>query len=177
MFKRSLRCLRHAWSDPRDSRRAVPDDMADRLARRIAASEERHGGEIRICVEAALPVTMAWRLGERNPALRRVARERAMQWFGDLRIWDTEQNNGVLIYLLLAERAIEIVADRGLVRVVPSDTWQAIVDRLGARLHAGDVEGGLTQALEEVSALLVQHHPLARDALNPDELPNLVVRV
>ena len=100
-----------------------------------------------------------------------------MQWFGDLRIWDTEQNNGVLIYLLLAERAIEFVADRGLVRVVPSDTWQAIVDRLGARLHAGDVEGGLTQALEEVSALLVQHHPLARDALNPDELPNLVVRV
>ena len=177
MFRRSLRCLRHAWGDPRDSRRAVPDDMADRLARRIAASEERHGGEIRICVEAALPVPMAWRLDEGPAALRRVARLRAMQWFGDLRIWDTERNNGVLIYLLLAERAIEIVADRGLVHVVPSDTWQAIVDRLGERLHAGDVEGGLTQALEEVSALLVQHHPLARDALNPDELPNLVVRV
>ncbi len=174
-MQRLIRTLRHAWSDAGDTRRAVPDALATRLAARIAASEQRHSGELRICVEAALPPLLAWRIDDRA-SLHAVTRARAMEWFGRLRIWDTEHNNGVLIYLLLAERAIEIVADRGLARHVPAGEWQAIADRLGGQLRAGAFENGLTQALEEVSALLVQHHAVARDAPNPDELPNRVVR-
>ncbi len=175
-MKRVLRCLKHAWSDVRDAERALPADAAQRLSERIAASEQRHSGEIRICVEAALPPSMAWRIDGPGSALHRITRERAVQWFGQLRIWDTEHNNGVLIYLLLAERCIEIVADRGLARHVTGSEWQAIADRLGGHLRSGAAEEGLTQALEEVSALLMQHHALAREAPNPDELSNRVVR-
>lgn len=175
-MKRFLRCLKHAWSDVRDTERALSPSADQRLTDRIAASEQRHSGEIRICVEAALPPAMAWRIDGPGATLHQVTRERAVQWFGQLRIWDTEHNNGVLIYLLLAERSIEIVADRGLARHVTAAQWQVIVERLGGQLRSGAYEEGLTQALEAVSALLVQHHALERSAPNPDELPNYVVR-
>ena len=92
--------------------------------------------------------------------------------FGKLRVWDTEHNNGVLIYLLLAEHAIEIVADRGLNSKVDSGEWQRIVERMGRAFHEGRFEDGLTQALEEVSALLVQHFPAAPGQANANELPD-----
>lgn len=164
MLSRLKRIFRHRWLDESDTRRAIPDDLLERLAGRIAASEQRHSGEVRIYVEAGLPLSYLWH--DATP------RERAIAMFGKLRIWDTEQNNGVLIYLLLAEHAIEIVADRGLARHVPQQDWKAIVDRMGSAFHAGHFEDGLTQALEEVSALLVQHFPLAEDARNDNELPD-----
>ncbi len=92
--------------------------------------------------------------------------------FGHLRVWDTEQNNGVLIYLLLADRAIEIVADRGLMRRVPAATWEAIVARMSGTFRAGRFDEGLHQAIDEVSALLVAHFPLRAGEHNPNELPN-----
>ena len=92
--------------------------------------------------------------------------------FGKLRVWDTQQNNGVLIYLLLAEHAIEVVADRGLSRRVPAAEWQAMVQRMGAAFREGRFEDGLTHALEEVSALLVQHFPLKPGEHNGNELPD-----
>ncbi len=170
-----IRILKHRWLDASDTTRAVPDDLAERLARRVAASEGRHSGEVRLCVEAALPTSYLWRLNANTP-LPTLVRERALTWFGRLRIWDTEHNNGVLIYLLLAEHAIEFVADRALARRVAPAEWQAIVDRLGARLHEGAFEDGLTQALEEVSALLVTHFPAETGAARPNELPDAVVR-
>lgn len=175
-MQRLTRILRHHWLDASDSARAVPDDLAQRLAQRIAASERRHSGEIRLCVEAGLPAGLLWRLGPDTP-LRQLVRERAVDWFGRLRIWDTEQNNGVLIYLLLAEHAIEFVVDRGLSPHVDASQWQAVVDRLGTRLREGAFEDGLTLALEEVSALLVRHFPLAPGETSPNELPDRVVRV
>jgi uncharacterized membrane protein len=162
--------------DRHDSARAVPDDMAERIARRITASEGRHTGEVRLVVEAALPNSYLLRIGPEEP-LPAVVRDRALAWFGRLRLWDTEHNNGVLIYLLLAEHAIEFVADRALARQVPPETWQAIVDRLGTQLRAGGFEDGLTQALEEVSALLVQHFPSDSAAPGENELPDTVLRV
>jgi len=162
--------------DRHDSARAVPDDMAERIARRIAASEARHTGEVRLVVEAALPNSYLLRVGVEEP-LPVVVRDRALAWFGRLRLWDTEHNNGVLIYLLLAEHAIEFVADRALARQVPPETWQAIVDRLSAQLRASGFEDGLTQALEEVSALLVQHFPSGKAAPGENELPDTVLRV
>ena len=170
-----IRILKHRWLDASDTTRAVPDDMAERLARRVAASESRHSGEVRLCVEAALPTSYLWRLNANTP-LPTIVRERALTWFGRLRIWDTEHNNGVLIYLLLAEHAIEFVADRALARRVTPTEWQAIVDRLGARLREGAFEDGLTQALEEVSALLVAHFPAEAGAAQSNELPDAVVR-
>lgn len=170
-----LRLFKHRWLDTSDTRRAVPDDMAERLARRVAASEGRHTGEVRLCVEAALPMSYLWRIGSREP-LNAVVRDRALAWFGRLRIWDTEHNNGVLIYLLLAEHAIEIVADRALTQRVPQAQWQAMADRLGEHLRQGAFEDGLTQALEEVSALLVTHFPAEEGRARLNELADSVVR-
>ncbi|MDP3759208.1 MAG: TPM domain-containing protein [Ramlibacter sp.] len=158
------RMLRHRWLDESDTRKAVPPDLLEQLTRRIAASEKRHTGEVRIFVEAGLPMSYLWRSA--------TPRERAVALFGKLRVWDTEDNNGVLIYLLLAEHAIEIVADRGLARHVPPEEWRAIVARLGSALHDGRFEDGLTQTLEEVSALLVRHFPAAEGAANANELPD-----
>jgi len=162
--------------DRSDSHRAVPDDMAARLAARVRASEARHVGEVRLVVEASLPSRALLRARD-DAALANVVRERALAWFGRLRLWDTEHNNGVLIYLLLAEHRIEFVADRGLARQVPPEDWQAMVDRLGTRLRSGAFEDGLTQALEEVSALLVQHFPAREGEAAHNELPDEVLRV
>lgn len=170
-----LRLIRHRWLDASDTRRVVPDDMSERLSRRVSASEARHTGEVVLCVEAALPAADVWR-SLRTAPLHEVVRERALGWYGRLGVWDTEHNNGVLIYLLLAEHAIEVVADRALARCVAPDVWQAMVDRLGHQLRAGLVEEGLTQALEEVSALLVEHFPSTDGVERLNELPDCVVR-
>ena len=94
--------------------------------------------------------------------------------FSKLRVWDTEHNNGVLIYLLLAEHAIEIVADRALAQRVSPDQWQAVISRLSKALAAHHVENGLNQALEETSALLAQHFGMAvkPGAPRSNELPD-----
>ncbi len=161
---RLTRLLRHRWLDEADAHKAIAPAMLERLMQRVAASETRHSGEIRVCVEASLPSGYIWRDA--------TARERAVAMFGKLRVWDTEHNNGVLVYLLLAERAIEVVADRGLNQHVPARHWAAMVQRLSAALRAGGFEEGLTHALEEVSGLLVQHFPLAAGETNPNELPD-----
>ncbi|HAJ14545.1 MAG: TPM domain-containing protein [Hydrogenophaga sp.] len=173
LWRRWLRWCRHRCLPATVAHRAVPPDMADRLQRRVAASEQRHSGEICLCVEGVLPDSDLWRAGRDEP-LQAVVRERALAWFGTLRVWDTERNNGVLIYLLLAERRIDIVADRGIARHVPDAHWQGVVQRLAARLRTGDTEGGLTEALEEVSALLVEHFPLTEGEANPNELADHV---
>ena len=175
MLNRWILILKHRWFDRSDTLRAIPDDLTERLAQRITASESRHTGEVRICVEAALPLSYVWCSGPSEPLRQRI-RERALSWFGRLGVWDTEHNNGVLIYLLLAEHAIEVVADRALIQKVDQAQWQAMADRLGSRLHQGAFEDGLTEALEEVSALLVTHFPMAPGVLRPNELTNAVVR-
>lgn len=161
------RVLRHCWWDASDVHRAVPAELLARLASRVNASEQRHTGEIRICVEAGLPLSYLWR--------NALARERAVMLFGKLQVWDTEHNNGVLIYLLLADHAIELVADRGVNARVASAEWQTMVAHLGTALQAGQYEDGLTAALEEVSAVLVQHFPLLPGDMQRNELSNAPV--
>ena len=161
------RLWRHRWTDETDVRRALPPELLDRLARRVAASEQRHSGQIRVCVEAGLPSSYVW--GGAN------ARHRAVTLFGKLRVWDTEHNNGVLIYLLLAEHAIEIVADRGIDTHVDGADWAAMAKRMGTAFREGRFEDGLTLALEEVSALLVAHFPIEAGADDRNELPDAVV--
>lgn len=165
------RWVKHLWLDASDARRAVPPGLRTRLTQRVGASESRHSGQVRICVEASLPVSYLWRLGK-SVGIGELTRQRAVMMFGKLRVWDTEHNNGVLIYLLLAERAIEIVADRGLDRHVPALEWQAMTGRMGAAFRDGQFEDGLTQALEEVSSLLVAHFPAVAGERRTNELPN-----
>ena len=165
-LQRLTRLLRHRWADGR-LRRVLTPEVLQRLGQRVAASERRHTGQIRICAEGGLPLSYLWRGAS--------ARERAITQFGKLRVWDTEHNNGVLIYLLLAEHAIEIVADRGLARRVPAADWHALAARLGQALRQGRYEDGLTDALAEVSALLVAHFPASGDAPGGNELPDAPV--
>jgi uncharacterized membrane protein len=164
MMDRIRRILRHRWRDEADTRRAIPPELMERLARQVAASETRHTGEIRIYVEAGLPLSYLWR--------NATPRERAIAMFGKLGVWDTEQNNGVLIYLLLAEHAIEVVADRGMSRHVSPARWQEIVRHMSAEFRAGRYAEGLAQAVDEVTALLVQHFPASPGAPNRNELPD-----
>lgn len=163
-MNRLVRLLRHRWWDERDAERALGRGAIERLQARVAASEQRHRGEIRLCVEAGLPLSYLWR--DATP------RERALSMFGKLGVWDTEANNGVLIYLLLAEHAIEIVADRGVAREVPADHWQVIVDRMRDAFRNARYEEGLNQAVDAVDELLVRLYPLDGAADNPNELPD-----
>ncbi|HEX7888687.1 MAG TPA: TPM domain-containing protein [Ramlibacter sp.] len=164
MIDRIQRILRHRWRDEDDTRRAIPPALAERLAQYVADSERRHTGEIRIYVEASLPLSYLWRGA--------APRERAIAMFGKLGVWDTDQNNGVLIYLLLAEHAIEVVADRGLSRHVGAAQWQQVVRHMGDAFRAGRYEEGLKQAVDEVTALLVKHFPATPGAPNANELPD-----
>ncbi len=164
MMNRIARLLKHRWWDERDARRVLPPEALARIQARVAASEQRHSGEIRVCIEAGLPLSYLWQ------GLR--ARDRAITLFGKLRVWDTEHNNGVLVYLLLAERAIEIVADRGLDRQVAPGQWQALITPMRQAFGAGRFEEGLNQAIDTLDALLLQHFALAPGETNPNELPD-----
>ena len=163
-MNRLARILRHRWFDDTDAARAVDAAALQRLTERVQHSEAGHSGEIRLCVEAGLPLSYLWRGA--------TARERALAMFGKLRVWDTEHNNGVLIYLLLAEHAIEIVADRGVARHVPPQHWQALARDMASAFKAGRFEQGLAAAVDAVDQLLRQHFALAAGAANPNELPD-----
>jgi uncharacterized membrane protein len=163
-MNRWLRILKHRWLDETDARRALDDAALARLAARVQRSEQRHSGEIRLCVEAGLPLSYLWRAAP--------PRERALAMFGKLRVWDTEHNNGVLIYLLLAEHAIEIVADRGLNQQVPAAEWRRLSDGMAAAFKAGRFEQGLGEAIDAVDALLQRHFALGEGTRNPNELPD-----
>ena len=163
-MNRWLRILRHRWLDETDAQRALDEAALQRLTARVQHSESRHSGEIRLCVEAGLALSYLWRGAP--------ARERALAMFGKLRVWDTERNNGVLIYLLLAEHAIEIVADRGLNRHVTPQRWRELAQGMSASFKASRFEDGLAAAIDAVELLLQQHFPLAEGAANPNELPD-----
>jgi uncharacterized membrane protein len=157
-----VRWYRHAKANPRVARRAFPPDTLARIERAIAASETRHGGEIRFAVESALP----WSYLRRDAPVR----ERAAMLFSKLGVWDTEANNGVLIYVEMADHGIEIIADRGIARCVPRTEWDAICSDMRERFRGGDFEGGVVAAIGRVGDLLAAHFPLAPDAPDPNEV-------
>ena len=150
------------------ARRRFPDSTLDAIQKSIATGETRHKGQVCFAIESALP------LGE---LLRgRSTRERAHEVFAHLRVWDTEHNSGVLIYVLIADHAIEIVADRGIAARVAEAEWQAVCARLRDRFAAGDFEAGAIAAVDAVSAILALHFP-ADGSPVPNELPDRPVRL
>ena len=159
------RLLTHLFAP--SSASVYPLASLERIAAAVAAGEARHLGEIRFAVEASLTA--------REVLAGRDARDRAVDVFSQLRVWDTQANNGVLIYLLLAEHSIEIVADRGLNALVSPAQWQTIIEGLRAALRAGEFEQGLARAVAAVDELLQQHFPLAAGERNPNELPDAVI--
>jgi len=166
LMKPIFRAFRHLWLDAGDARRAVTPAGLQRLEEAVRRSEIHHRGELRLCIEAGLSVPLLWR--------GITPRQRAVEVFSRLQVWDTAQNNGVLIYLLLAERQIEILVDRGLHADTGDAFWQALQQKLAVQLRAGHFEQGLTEAIDAVGALLRERHP-AGQASNPNELPNAVV--
>lgn len=179
MINKLKNILRHVWLDASDTDRAIPPDMLHRLTQRVTASEQRHSGEIRVYVEASLPTSYLWQLSPQH-TMQSLMRQRAVAMFGKLRVWDTAHNNGVLIYVLLAEQAIEIVADRGLNQHVDQRQWQDMVANMGQAFKEKRYEDGLTQALEETSAVLMTHFAVSNDASgkpapNRNELPDTPV--
>jgi uncharacterized membrane protein len=142
--------------------RAFPGDTLIAIDKAIKASEATHRGELRFVVEGALHI---------EPLLRgQSARERAIDVFSQLRIWDTDRNNGVLIYLLLADRDVEIVADRGIDAKVAPGEWERICRKMEAAFRQGDYEAGVVGGIQEVTRHMAEHFPPTGDDRN--ELPD-----
>jgi uncharacterized membrane protein len=160
------RLLRHALAPMRQP--ALNDAVLQRLSDAVAASERQHSGQIRVCVESRLPVSYL----RRPHDIKRIVRQRAVSQFAKLRVWDTEHNNGVLIYLQLAERSIEIVADRGIQRQVSPQAWQDIVSAMVEPLRRGDQEGALLLAIAQVGQLLAAHFAPDANQTAGNELPD-----
>ncbi len=159
------RWWRHLGVDVWQVRRAFPRARLVAIRAAITAQERRHTGELRFAVEGGLPF---WNL------LRgQTARARAVECFSALGVWDTEHNNGVLIYLLLADRRVEIVADRGIHDRVGTVAWEVICGEMQRQFVAGQFEAGVTSGIAAVSDLLATHYPPQEGDRN--ELPDAPV--
>ena len=146
-------------------RRAFPRSALAEIEAAIKASEARHAGQIRFVVEGAL---------DGRPLLAgQSARERALDVFSHLRIWDTEHNSGVLIYLLLADRKVEIVADRGIDARVGAAGWEKICRAMETDFKAGNFEAGVIRGIGAVSKQLAAYFP--KTGAGPNELPDAPV--
>lgn len=156
------RWFKHLFMPPWAWRRAFPHATLDAIEAAIHQSENRHNGEIRFAIETSLAPAQVWR--------GMSGRERAIEVFSNLRVWDTEHNSGVLIYLLLADHNIEIVADRGIDAQVEQSAWEAVAQAMEAAFRQGDFERGALTGIEQVSALLATHVPPRSS--NPNELAN-----
>ncbi len=150
-----------------NARRHFPAADMQRIADAIAAGEKRHRGEVCFAVESALPMRAVL------PGVQ--ARARAIDAFGRLRAWDTAANNGVLVYLLLADHRIEIVADRGLSGLVSDEQWRGVCLLMEERLRAGEYADGVIVGIDAVGDLLAEHFPQLPGGTDEDELPNAPV--
>jgi len=128
----------------------------------VAACEKSHRGELRFVVEGPLPVSALWR--------GMVPRARAVELFSTLRVWDTGENSGILIYVQLVDRKVEILADRGIAARVPQAEWDAICRDMEVSFHRGEWRPGALQAVTRAGELLASHFPAGSGTLN--ELPD-----
>jgi uncharacterized membrane protein len=157
------RLVRHLFTDHWSARRAFPAAALRAIEKAIGEEERRHVGELRFAVEASLPLAELLRGAS--------AHDRAVDWFGRLRVWDTERNCGVLVYLLLADRCVEIVADRGIHARVGDAAWKAICGEMQREFAHGRFERGVVAGVRAIGGLLAVHFP-ADEGDTPNELPD-----
>jgi uncharacterized membrane protein len=154
------RFIRHALMNPLVARRSFPPAVLDAIGNEVTSQEKRHRGEIRFIVEAELTTGQLWRdVG---------SRDRARELFALHGVWNTEENTGVLIYLLLADRRVEVVADRGITALVPETEWQAICRKMEGHFRESRFQEGAIAGIAAVSEVLAFHFPARGD--NPNEL-------
>lgn len=156
------RLFDHIFFLPGARDRAFPPAVLKSIEDEIRASETLHNGELRFAIEGSLSLSALWNgINERAQAI---------EVFSQLRVWDTEHNSGVLIYLLLADNAIEIVADRGISARVDQREWEQITRNMEQAFRAGQFEQGALNGIRAITTLLAHHFPPQGD--NPDELSN-----
>lgn len=157
-----IRFFRHLFSSAWWVSRHFSKQALRNIERAITANEKLHAGELRFVVEAGLePLEILF---------GKTPKKRAIELFGRLNIWDTEHNNGVLIYLLLADRDVEIVADRGIHQFVGDAGWETICHAMELRFRAGEFEAGVLEGITAIGQLLSQHFPPQGEQRN--EIPN-----
>ena len=161
------RWLKHLFMPPWAWRRAFPQATLDAIEAAIRESETRHGGEIRFAIENSLPASWVWR--------GMTGRKRAIEVFSFLRVWDTEHNSGVLVYLLVADHDIEIIADRGIAARVDPAAWGPVARSMEEAFRLGAFAEGVLEGIRQISTLLAAHFPPGKR--NPDELPDRPVIV
>ena len=162
-----MRWINHLFLDHLALRRAFPLAALAAIGRAVTEQEKRHRGELRVAIEGGLPLQAL--------VAGRAARERALEHFTRLRVWDTEANSGVLVYLLLADRRVEIVADRGIHARVGETAGETICGAMQQEFAAGRFEAGMLSGLASISDLLAQHFPAnegENTVDNPNELPD-----
>ncbi|MET3130906.1 putative membrane protein YgcG [Oxalobacteraceae bacterium GrIS 1.11] len=162
LLERARRALKHASGTVAAGRRAFPAASLKAIEQAIAQGEQIHRAEVRLILEPALSLADIWR-GTSN-------RQRALALFAQYGIWDTEENCGVLIYVNLAERQVDIVADRHVGRRIAPEQWQAICQAMTLAYAAGDYQNGTLAAIVALNDMLRQHFPA--DGARPNQLPN-----
>ena len=156
---------RHLFISPLALKKRFPKAVMQRIEQAIAESEQTHSGEIRFAIELNLPLLDILR--------KKSGHQRALQIFSQLRVWDTEHNNGVLIYLLLADRDFEILADRGIHQHLDRQEWARISHEMEMLFKQGQFEQGVLHGIRQINMLLVRHYPASLN--NHNELPNAPV--
>lgn len=159
------RTFRHLFATRWATRRRFPADVRARIETAVAAAERSHAGEIRFAIETAFDLPELW--------AGVTPRERAVQVFGRLGVWDTAANNGVLIYLLMADHDVEIVADRAIAARVAQADWEAVCREMEREFAAGRFAEGAETGVAGVARLLARHFP--REGGDRNEQPDAPV--
>jgi uncharacterized membrane protein len=158
------RLFSHLFSTRRKLAHAFPVEALEAIERAVTESELAHSGEIRFAIEAALEPHEIW--------AGKTPRARAIEVFAALGVWDTEANNGILVYVQLADRDVEIVADRGFNGRVSAAEWTAVCHTMEEKFRAGQYERGAVDGVHEAGLLLARHYPPLPGGRDEDELPN-----
>ncbi|GAC1303601.1 MAG: TPM domain-containing protein [Steroidobacteraceae bacterium] len=162
---RPSRLLRHVTAAHWRTRRMFSASTLQAIEAAIGKAERTHAGEIRFVIETAL--------SPRRVIAGLASRDRALQLFSELKVWDTHHNNGVLMYVLLADRAVEIVADRGLAERVGSSEWESVCRTMRDAFRAGHFREGSIAGIDAVGLLLARHFaPLGPGAVADNQLPD-----
>ena len=152
------RIIKHIGTSRRQVRALFSQGDLEEIKQRIAASEKQHSGEVVFFVEGRLPILKLLR-GQSS-------KNRALEIFSLMRVWDTEHNNGVMIYLLVADRKFEIIADRGLDKVVTAAGWEQVKTKLEESFRQRKFKQGILEALNSITTYLKEAFPHTADDKN-----------